>query len=134
VHDGRTRKTPRKPPPPRPNPFLECNRATLVVIEGPAAGSEYELDRPRLELGRGPELPLSFADEAMSREHAAFEADDAGFRVRDLGSTNGIRVNGSDVLAYELKHGDRVEIGEHVFQYLCEPRERSPRTYVLEES
>ncbi len=133
MHDGRTRKTPQKAPPPRPNAFLASTRATLVVVEGPAAGSEYELDRPRLELGRGPELDLSFPDDAMSREHAAFEANDDGFRVRDMGSTNGVRVNGSQVLACELKHADRLEIGAHVFQYLCEPRERGPRTYVLEE-
>ncbi len=111
--------------------FLTRNRASLVVIEGPAAGTEYELDRPRLDLGRGPEVDLCFADDAMSREHVAFELVEDGFRVRDLGSTNGVVLNGGRVLAAELKHGDRLRVGEHTFQYLVERLERQPETYLL---
>jgi pSer/pThr/pTyr-binding forkhead associated (FHA) protein len=69
----------------------------------------------------------------MSREHAAFELVEGAFRVRDLASTNGIRVNGSPMLAAELKHGDRLEIGEHEFQYILEEQEPAPRTYVIDD-
>jgi len=52
-----------------------------------------------------------------------------GVRVRDMGSTNGTQVNGQRVPAAELKHGDKVTIGEHCFQYVIEERSRSGRAY-----
>ena len=45
-----------------------------------------------------------------------------GFRVRDIGSTNGIVVNGAQVQIAELKHGDRFELGDHIFEYRQELR------------
>ena len=42
-------------------------------------------------------------------------------------STNGVRVNGAATLSCELKHGDRIEIGESDFQYVVQPRVRQPR-------
>jgi len=109
--------------------FLERHRAALVTLSGSAAGNEYLLDRPRTTLGRGPGVELPFADETLSREHAAFEVMDGAMQVRDLGSTNGVTVNGAAVLQAELKHGDRIELGDQKFQFLLELRERPPKTY-----
>ena len=67
----------------------------------------------------------------MSREHVLFEFSDGGFVLRDLGSTNGTRLNGKDIRVHELDHGDRLEIGEHVFQFVIEDRERTPQTYYI---
>lgn len=113
--------------------FLAKHRASLVVIGGGPEGMEHELDTPKVVLGRGPGADLTFADDAMSRTHASFEAGSDGFHVRDLGSTNGMRVNGESTQAYDLEHGDRLEIGAHVFQYVVEARQ-STRTYVLPEN
>lgn len=131
MQDGRTRKLAPPKISARRHSFLTANRASLVILEGPAAGCEYDLDRPRLDLGRGPGVDLAFRDDAMSREHVAFEQIDDGFRVRDLASTNGVLLNGSPVLAAELKHGDRLRIGEHTFRYLVEKLERHPETHLL---
>jgi pSer/pThr/pTyr-binding forkhead associated (FHA) protein len=115
------------------NDFLAGNRALLIVISGPAAGTEYELDRPEMVIGRGGEAALSFKDDAMSRAHACFEVQQKGFKLRDLGSTNGIKINGGAVQAVDLKHGDRIECGEHVFQYVVEARRHSPKTHIIPE-
>ena len=104
--------------------FLVRFRATLVVVEGNAVGSEFSLDAPSATLGRGPGVDITLVDDAMSRTHAALEAGRDGFRVRDMGSTNGILVNGHPVTAADLKHGDRIQVGEHVLQYVVEERER----------
>ena len=109
--------------------FLTCMRAALVQLSGEAAGSEFELDRERLVAGRGSEADLSFEDAAMSREHAAFECGAEGFSVIDLGSTNGVLVNDASVGQSALKHGDRVQLGDHVFQYVIEEKSRSPKTF-----
>jgi pSer/pThr/pTyr-binding forkhead associated (FHA) protein len=108
---------------------MQALRASLVIVEGGAEGSEFALERERCVVGRGPGVDLALDDAAMSRQHAAFERGAEGWRVRDLGSTNGVRVNGAPVEVADLKHGDRVALGEHVLQYLVEVRERGPRTY-----
>jgi pSer/pThr/pTyr-binding forkhead associated (FHA) protein len=43
-------------------------------------------------------------------------------------------VNGSEVQVAELEHGDRFQLGEHVFQLVIEQRRREPRAYVLPDS
>ena len=111
--------------------FLERHRAALVVISGNDPGSEFELDQAKLSLGRGPGVDLAFEDSSMSREHAVFEYADGGFRVRDLGSTNGTHLNDAPVQTGDLSHGDRLRLGEHVFQFLLEDITPSPQTYVL---
>lgn len=110
--------------------FLATHRATLVVVEGAGAGAEYEISENGVTVGRGPGVDIALQDPAMSKVHAAFEPAENGVRVRDMGSTNGIAVNGSRVDAADLKHADRIEIGAHVFQFLLESSERVP-TYDL---
>ena len=106
-------------------------RAALVIVSGGAEGTEYDLDQPKLSLGRGPGVDFEFDDSAMSREHAVIEFAEGGFRIRDLGSTNGTLLNGDDVKSKGLTHRDRIQLGEHVFQFVLEERERQPRTYVI---
>lgn len=105
--------------------FLAKHQASLVVLEGGAAGSEYVLSQESYVIGRGDGADITFADEAMSGSHAAIELGVEGYKVRDMGSTNGTFVNGSPVQAAELKHGDKITVGEHTLQYLLEKKERA---------
>jgi pSer/pThr/pTyr-binding forkhead associated (FHA) protein len=111
--------------------FLAAWRAAIVVLSGGVAGSEHELERPRISLGRGPGADLAFGDDSMSHVHAALEFANGGFRVRDLGSTNGVLLNGAEVEVGDLKNGDRFELGQHRFQFLLEKRRREPKAYLL---
>lgn len=129
MKDGHTTKLPRGETLGRI--FLASHRAALVVLEGASAGAEYEIRENGVTVGRGPGVDIAVPDQAMSKTHAAFEPAANGVRVRDMGSTNGIAVNGARVDAADLKHGDRIEIGAHVFQFLLESAERVP-TYDLE--
>jgi len=113
--------------------FRAGHRAALVVLSGPAAGNEHELDREKLSIGRGPGVDLAFEDASMSREHAVLEFSDDGFRIRDLASTNGVAHNGETVQVASLVHGDRLQLGEHRFQYICDDIPVAPETYVVEE-
>jgi len=108
--------------------------ATLVVVRGGAEGSEHELARRRVVVGRGPGVDLAFSDPEMSQQHAAIEFEHGVFRVVDLSSTNGVCVNGERVEERELEHGDRIVLGMHVFRILLEKRDAMPRVYVLSES
>ncbi len=111
-----------------PEQFLAQHRATISIISGPEAGSEYTrgeyvLEWDHVSLGRGPGVDFAIDDPCMSRKHAMLELGGNGFQIRDLGSTNGILVNGSPVQITELKHGDRFELGEHTFEYSVEALE-----------
>ena len=108
-------------------------RAVLVVISGPAAGSEHLLESPSVIVGRGSEADLHLDDETLSQEHAVLEFADGAFRIRDLNSTNGIVLNGSEVSLAELKHGDRIELGEQFLRFLLEKRESGPRPFRVPE-
>lgn len=50
-----------------------------------------------VQLGRDPGADVHVADPRISWRHAAIEAADGGFRLRDLGSKNGTRVDGAPV-------------------------------------
>ncbi len=130
MRDGSTRKL-QATGASTPHEFLARNQVVLVTLSGPDAGTEFALERERTLIGRGPGVELSFADQAMSRQHAALELHADGFRLRDLGSTNGCLVNGARVAAADLKHADRIQIGEHEFQLVVSERSRPPRAHQL---
>jgi len=51
-------------------------------------------------------------DTGVSRRHAELRPGADGWVVSDLGSTNGVRVNGQDIHGARLLHpGDRIELG-----------------------
>ena len=81
----------------------------------------YHLDKPVTLIGRRskpraifPEISLDF-DDAVSHRHALLELDDAGaLAVRDIGASNGTRLNGKDIPPMTdtpLKDGDAIALG-----------------------
>ena len=131
MQDGHTVKRQAQTGPGGLTGFLERYEATLVVVRGSLAGEEYALDRDKLVLGRGPGVDFAFDDSEMSSQHAAIEFSGECFRVSDLGSTNGLFVNGKPIHVKDLKSGDRIELGRHLFQFRLEVRPREPRVYLV---
>ncbi len=68
----------------------------------------------------------------MSRQHAVIEFANEGFRVRDLGSTNGVLLNGKPVQAADIKHGDQLDIGSRRMTLVIDERSVEPDVYELE--
>ena len=62
-------------------------------------------------LGRLPECDLTLADSSVSRRHAKVAPVSGSWTITDLGSTNGVKVNGERVTSATLGDGDRVELG-----------------------
>jgi pSer/pThr/pTyr-binding forkhead associated (FHA) protein len=114
--------------------FLSRFQPAIVILSGAAKGTEYAIDSDRVTMGRGPGVDLAFDDSAMSREHLAIEFTSGGFRIRDLGSTNGTLLNGGELKVGELKHADKFQIGEHLFQLVIEERQKSTPTHVIEDA
>jgi pSer/pThr/pTyr-binding forkhead associated (FHA) protein len=113
--------------------FLATHNAAIVFASGPLGGSEVALEKERLTLGRGDGVDVMLDDESVSSQHAALEVAGGGFRIRDLGSTNGVRVNGCPVMSWDLKHGDRLQIGSISFRYRVEARKQSAPVHHIDE-
>ena len=111
--------------------YMNTWKVAVVILSGGADGSEFLLEERQVSVGRGAESAIAIDDSSMSKEHAIFEFSDNGFRIRDLGSMNGTLLNGSEIRVAELKHGDRIQMGEHTFQLVLERRQQRPRTYLL---
>jgi pSer/pThr/pTyr-binding forkhead associated (FHA) protein len=73
----------------------------------------YLLSHARVRVGRGRANELQLQDPSVSREHAELlrTGDGRGWRVRDLGSTNGVAVNGAKVQEQALALGDTITFG-----------------------
>src|SRR5215208_5502643 len=69
------------------------------------------LSGSRVVLGRSREADIVLQDPNVSRRHAELRRDEDGWQVVDLGSTNGIKVNGRRVNHQPLRPGDEVTIG-----------------------
>jgi predicted component of type VI protein secretion system len=132
MRDGWTQEINRSDGPTGIDDFLGGHDVRLVVVSGKCAGAQFRVQGDRHILGRGPGVDFQVNDDTMSRQHVALEYGDGEFRIRDLGSTNGVRINGRQVQVGELAHGDRIEIGTQVFRYVVELRDEEPAVYVLD--
>ncbi len=72
---------------------------------------DYTLEDAVTVMGRSRRCGIVLTDPNVSRQHAEIRRQDDGFMLRDLGSTNGTRVNRRDVKQAVLQHGDRIELG-----------------------
>lgn len=90
----------------------EQRRGQLVIEVN---GVRHPLVAPGLLIGRGGEADLRLNDPGVSRRHALItvSGDPAHpvVTIEDLGSTNGIHVNGSRVTKTRVGEGARIEIG-----------------------
>ncbi|MFD1717893.1 FHA domain-containing protein [Georgenia deserti] len=92
---------------------LPAASALLIVQRGPNAGARFLLDAERTTAGRHPGADIFLDDVTVSRKHAEFVADEAGFSVRDVGSLNGTYVNRERIDRTTLRPGDEVQIGKY---------------------
>lgn len=68
-------------------------------------------------IGRDP-VWLELRDASVSKEHAKMSVDGMNIRIEDMGSKNGMFVNGTKVQSSPLKAGDKVSLGEVVIKIL----------------
>lgn len=87
--------------------------AQLVSL---SEGPNILLDKPILLLGRHPECDIQLNSKKISRRHCCLAQVNTYLVVRDLGSTNGIRINGVRVLEGRLKDGDELTVGNFRYQ------------------
>ncbi len=90
----------------------------LIGLQGIAAGSTFALSLGDLTIGRDGDNEIVLAENTVSRRHARVLRSGQGqFTVTDLGSANGIYVNGTRVQRAILSGGDEVKIGDNYFRF-----------------
>ncbi|HEX5132581.1 MAG TPA: FHA domain-containing protein [Candidatus Krumholzibacteria bacterium] len=77
----------------------------------------WEMDRPRLRIGRTPDNDIVIDNLGVSRLHAVIEENQGSFTVRDCDSLNGTVVNGERVPERVLQDGDEISIGKHTISF-----------------
>src|SRR5947207_12763518 len=75
------------------------------------SGATYELVEQVITVGRAPDNTIHLDDPSVSGRHAELRAAGKAYQLRDLGSTNGTRVNGSATGEITLHSGDRIRFG-----------------------
>ena len=81
--------------------------ARLVALD---EGQDIVLDRAMVVVGRHPACDARLDSLRVSRHHCCMMQENGEVVVRDLGSTNGIRINGQRVEMGRLKPGDELSI------------------------
>lgn len=92
--------------------------ARLEFILGPMANQTLPLDGEVTTIGSVAGNTVVLADPAVSRKHAGIRKIDSNYELADLGSTNGVYVNGHKVPKKTLEPGDIIRVGntEAVFK------------------
>jgi len=92
--------------------------ARLEFILGPMANQTLPLSEEVTTIGSVAGNTVVLADPAVSRKHAGIRKVDANYELADLGSTNGVYVNGHKVPKKTLEPGDIIRVGntEAVFK------------------
>jgi hypothetical protein len=90
----------------RVEPAQDRRQALLV-----GDGRRNVLSGSRVVVGRSREADIVLSDPNISRRHAELRREDEGWQIVDLGSTNGIKVNGRRVNQQALHPGDQITVG-----------------------
>jgi len=86
--------------------------ACLTVMDGPLKGQRVALDQPVTRVGRREGNDWMLQDGSVSGTHCEIEKTPTGFLIRDLGSTNGTKVNNEQIKEKPLFRNDIVLVGE----------------------
>jgi Protein of unknown function (DUF3662)/FHA domain len=91
-----------------PRAAASASAGALLLV----SGRRLMLSPAGAVLGRSRECDVVLDDSGISRRHAQIRSRDGSWTIEDLGSTNGLRVNGRRVIgATPLNRGDRIEMG-----------------------
>jgi len=98
--------------------------ARLIPLSG---GPAIVMDKPIILVGRQPDCDAVLQSSTkVSRKHCCLAQVNNRYVIRDLGSMNGIRINGVRVNEQELKPGDEVGIGDVYFVFRDEAAKAVP--------
>lgn len=105
----------------------------LVIVDDQSQRTVVNLVRDEYTIGRDHQHSVRLTERNISRRHATISRSRTGFRLEDLGSYNGVYVNGVRLVGrQELAHGDLVQLGDyrvHIVDEAIDTQEQGYRPY-----
>ena len=92
-------------------------RVLITVPEKTAQPYRFSLDRKIVSIGRGSENDIVIDSGSVSGKHAEMHRVEGGYELADLGSTNGIKCDGSRQQKVALRSGMMVKLGDVAFEF-----------------
>lgn len=84
-----------------------------------AGGSPYPVRAPMVTIGRALDCDVCLSHETISAHHATLvRKRDGSFELTDMGSRNGVRVNGERVNRQRVGNGDVIQFGRSEFRFV----------------
>ena len=108
---------------------LTEHRLALLATSGPLAGERWDLDQATVRLGAAPTNDVQIPDTTVSRHHAEIRPRGGRYLLRDLGSTNGTRLEGVPIVEAWLVDGATLGLGNTELRF-----DSSRRTTTIGES
>ena len=97
---------------------LRVQRYRLTIEGGASLGSSYDLLEPETRVGKTPDNHIVLDNPTVSRAHFAVLREGERYLLRDLGSTNGTYLDGSQVREAYLRPGALIEAGEVLLRFV----------------
>jgi len=110
--ETRRKQAPNASKPEMANSEMFSYEMSLEISSTEMRAFTYLITTPQLRLGRHVDNDLVLPDSSISRRHAILIVSNDSILVRDLGSMNGININGLPQTQGLLHHGDLLRIGE----------------------
>lgn len=103
-------------------PIISREKGRLIVLVGPGSGQTFTVEEEAL-IGRGTEAQIVLPSDDVSRRHARlYRKGDGSFAIEDLGSRNGVAVNGAAIQNHVLRMGDKIRIGKSMLMFTLADR------------
>lgn len=99
-------------------------RVIITVKDQNPQPYRFQLDRQAVQMGRGSDNDISINCGSVSVHHAVMERVSGGYQIRDLGSTNGTKLDGNRMPVIELRDGLSVKIGDVSFDFSLSDEEK----------
>jgi FhaA, N-terminal domain/FHA domain len=96
------------PPPDEGEAAVPVERESVWLIVG---GQRHPVEKRVTVIGRAQGCDVQLSDPNVSRRHAELRQEETSYWVVDLGSTNGMEVNGQRLRQAKLEGGDRITLG-----------------------
>ncbi|MEP2774516.1 MAG: FHA domain-containing protein [Luteolibacter sp.] len=99
-------------------------RVIITVPQSNPQPYRFQLDREVVNLGRGSDNDIIIDCGSISGKHAEMHRVKGGYELRDLGSTNGIKLNGNRQQVIALRSGMIAHLGDVSFEFTLTDEEQ----------
>ncbi|MCS6770921.1 MAG: FHA domain-containing protein [Kiritimatiellae bacterium] len=94
--------------------------AVLIGMSGDLKGKSFPIGEEEVTIGRASDNLIAISNATVSGHHAVIKREGDAYVLRDLGSTNGTRVNSREIKEAVLRPKDLIQIGSVEFLFNSE--------------